>query len=95
MTWIGMGKVTVSTAGTPVALSANRLKVHSVIITYDPVDTGAVYVKDSSGNLMAALGASASPVILESLGADEMDLSKLQVDVQTSGKGPIVCYSIA
>jgi len=95
MTWIGLGKVTVTTAGTPVRLSNVKLKVHSVLITYDPTDTGGVFVKDDSGNIMAALGSSsAAPVLLESLGGDEIDLAKIQVDVQTNGKGPYVAYSI-
>lgn len=95
MTWIGLGKQTVTTAGTPLRLSSVKLKVHSVLVTYDPADTGAVYVKDDAGNVIAAISATSStPILLESLGADEIDLNKLQVDVQTSGKGPFVGYSI-
>jgi hypothetical protein len=96
MQWVGLGKVTVATAGTPVKLSNVTLKVHSVIVTYDPTDTGSIYVKDSGGNVVAVMGAnSTSPVILDSgSGQNAIDLSKYSVDTSVNGKGPYVGYSL-
>lgn len=95
MTWTGHGKVAVTSAGTPVPLATTKTKVHSIIITYDPADTGAVYVKDVNGNIMNAIKGAAAPVILlESHAADEIDLATIQIDVETSGQGPYVSHSV-
>lgn len=96
MQWIGLGKITVATAGTPVKISATVIKAHSIIVTYDPSDTGSIFVKDSSGAIVAAMGPnSTAPVILDSgSGQNAIDLSKYSVDTSVNGKGPYVGYSL-
>ena len=97
MTWIGKGKVTVGSAGTPVVLSASQLKVNTIMFTYDPADsTTTVYVKDASGNVLAPMSPSGStqPLQFVSPSGNQLDLSKFYVDSALSGKGPYVAYAI-
>lgn len=96
MIWYGLGKVTVATAGTVVPLANVKTMVHSVIVTYDANDTGSIYLKDSAGNIIAALNAnSTAPIVIDSGNGDNaVDLSKYSVDVTVNGKGPYVGYGI-
>lgn len=101
MQWVGLGKITVVSAGTPVPLSATKLMVNKVIITYDASDVGAtIYIKDPSGNQIANMTMPAtstsfpSPLELSSPGANQIDLSALFVDSSVSGKGPVVGYAL-
>jgi hypothetical protein len=96
MQWIGLGKVAVGTPGTPVYLSPVPKKVHSIMLTYDSADAGAVFIKDRTGNVIAALGPNTtSPVSLDSgSGQNAMDLNEYWIDAPTGGRGPYVGYSL-
>ena len=98
MVWTGMGKVTVVTAGTPVALSATRKKANTIMVSFDPADTSAtVYLKDSYGNIIGALSsANPNPIVVPCGSADNaLDLSNFSVDVSVNGKGPFVGYGVS
>ncbi len=45
---VSLGTVTVTTAGTRVQISANDISAVSIIIQADSVNTGAIYVGDST-----------------------------------------------
>jgi hypothetical protein len=96
MQWIGLGKVTVASAGTPVPLANSKLMVEELLVTYDPVDvTKVIYVKDVNGNIMASMASVTSqPISFKSPGQNQIDLSKFLIDVGTNGAGPYVSYGI-
>lgn len=94
---VGLGKVVVATAGTPVQLSATKLMCHVVQFSFDPADgTATALVKDSAGRVFQPVPA-AQPLIITAEGqSNSIDLSKLYVDMSTgSGKGPYVGYQVA
>lgn len=97
MQWIGLGKVTVATSGTPVPLSTTQSKCNQVWFSFDPTDTTAIiYVKDPSGNKMAALSSSSvQPTIFGGPGENILDLRNFYVDSSANGKGPIVAYGVS
>jgi hypothetical protein len=99
MQWTGMGKITVPTAGTPVALANSTgpaIKINTLMVSVDPADGAVtVYIKDVNGNIMSAmLGPNATPNTFTSPGGDQLDLRNFKMDVSVSGKGPIVGYGI-
>ena len=99
MKWIGMGKVSVGTPGTPVPLASDpntAVKVDQVKFAYDPADgSHVIYVKDRAGNVMLASNSpNIPPLSFESYGTgDQLDLRDFQVDADTGGAGPFVSYA--
>jgi hypothetical protein len=96
MQWVGLGKVTVATAGTPIPLVGKYqvTKVNMVQFTYDPADsTAIVYVKDRSGNIMAAV-TSGAPLIFTAPGSNQLNLIDFQVDAGSNSKGPYVALGV-
>lgn len=93
---IGLGKITVATAGTKVAFSVTAVKVHKVIVTFDPADTSAtVYVKDAAGTIIASLVTGNPPLVIGGGdGGNELDISTLFADTGTNSKGPYVGYEL-
>jgi hypothetical protein len=96
MQWIGKGKVTVASSGTPVALSVTKVAINTLLITYDPADSGAtVYIKDNNNNVIAAMSSAAAPPIqITAPGGNQLDLRNFQIDSGTNGKGPYVGYGV-
>jgi hypothetical protein len=99
MTWKGLGKVTVATAGTPVSLAtlipAADAKFFALKVTYDAADTGTALVKDRSGNVMAQMvAATAQPVDFVGSGSNCLNSVDFQIDSSVNGKGPIVSYAV-
>jgi len=94
MTCIGLGKVTVTTSGTPILLSSvtSQQKVHKILVSFDPADGSSeyVYVKDSGGNIYAGLSLTGSPVVIGGDPGNQLDTTKFKIDSSANGKGPIV-----
>jgi hypothetical protein len=98
MTSIGLGKVTVATAGIPTLLSTltTLIKVHRIIVSADPADTTAyVYIKDKSGNIYAATSLNGGPIIIGGDESNQVVVANYQIDASANGKGPIVGLDIA
>jgi hypothetical protein len=98
MTSIGLGKITVATAGTPIPLSTitSQKKVHRILVTYDPADGASsyIYVKDSNGNLYAAVSATSGVVIIGGDEGNQLDTTKYQFDASGNSKGAIIGIDI-
>lgn len=93
MTITGLGKITVTTAGTPVQVTATPTKVHQILFSFDPADTtSTIFVKDAAGNKIGALALGQPPLPFGggSDAGDEIDISTLYVDANANSKGPIV-----
>lgn len=93
-------QVTVATAGTAVPLSALELKVASVVVQWDPSNTGDIYIGESdvTGTKCIKLN-SGNPVIeitVDDTAADEdmsvVDLAEIFVDAQVNGDKVNVAY---
>jgi len=96
MLWVGLGKITVATSGTPVPLLGKYVtsKVNMLQFTYDPADsTAIIYVKDRSGNIMAAV-TTAAPLLFTAPGSNQLNLVDFQIDSGTNSKGPYVAIGI-
>jgi len=99
MTWKGLGKVAVTTAGSPVSLStlipASDAKFYALKITYDSSDTGTIIIKDRNGTAMANMSsATAQPVDFTGSGSNCLNSIDFQIDASINGKGPIVAYGV-
>lgn len=100
MQWLGFGKITVTSAGTPQPLASVAgppVKVNAVKVTFDPSDGSGVtvFVKDSAGRIMSSATLSTSqPMDFVCPGANQLDLRTFSIDASTSGKGPFVAYGI-
>lgn len=98
MTVRSLGKVTVSTAGTPVPLSPAPLWVWRVRVQAVIGETGKVYLMDDSGAVIkqfwptGAGGGKADEIeITAPEGAGNViDVTKLKLDAQTAGQGALV-----
>lgn len=90
---LGLGKITVATAGTPVAVSSTSLKVRSVVFSFDPVDAAAtITVKDKNNAVVGAITKDSGPLEFCAGGGNPLDLSTLTVDSSANGGGPYVGY---
>lgn len=97
MQWLGGGKATVTTAGTPVPLKTSKYMCNTIMFTFDPNDsTATIFIKDASGAIMGALSTSGGtqPLVFGGPGDNSTDASKFQVDSSANGKGPYVAYGI-
>ena len=96
---IGLGKVTIATAGIPVPLSTltTFLKVHRIIVTYDPSDgaTPYVYVKDKAGNKYAATSITGSPIVIGGDESNQIVVANYQLDSSANNTGAIVGIDVA
>lgn len=89
--------VTIDTAGTREAISGSSVRCKSVIISADSLNTGKVYVGDSSVSSTNGVELSAGEdIILDAdyLGnaEDELDLSDIYVDTASNGNKVRIQY---
>jgi hypothetical protein len=101
---ISLGKITVSSAGTPVQASSTSILAHKVII--EPlstnsgksyVGTSAITVSSGAGLIKTFLAVAASGIndqLVISAGdqGNSIDVSQFWFDVATNGQGFIVSY---
>ena len=78
------GTATVTTAGTPVQLSATTLKVTSVLIIPKKTNTGATYAGTNSG---AGTQHAITPLSWRAKDTECLDLSQIWIDAAVSGEG--------
>ncbi len=94
--------VTVTTAGTPVQISATSIWVRSCIIQSKASNTGLIYMGPTSADALAASGhALINPGDLVSLQGDihharniQLDLSGIWINSSVDGEKAIVTYLI-
>lgn len=94
----GLGDITVSSAGTPVQVSATQILTPGCAITAKATNTGNIYVF-GSGQTSSAAGAEVRPgesieITGPQIGGteDEFDLSRIYIDAATSGDKVTVAY---
>jgi len=88
----GTGKVKVVAAGTPQPITASGFIVKAFTVQSDPANAGTYfYVKDMNGYIMGKIqkGQSFTPPQLPAAG---VDLSRIQIDADTTGDGCYVSY---
>ena len=91
MNIIGLGKINVPSAGTPVPFSATTRQCDEVIVTFDPADTtAAVFIKDASGNKIASMKTGDPAIKFCAEGSSPIDLTALFADADGNDKGPLV-----
>jgi hypothetical protein len=101
---IPLGRFTVPTPGTVVALSVKQLKCHAILIEAAPSNTGKVYigiatmVKGVSGEMavLAIPTANTIPVYSETISQcpNAINLQDFYVDADIAGDGVVVSYLV-
>lgn len=100
-----LGRFTVPTPGTPVALSLIRIPCHAVMIEALPTNTGKIYggdrfnfVKGSSGEtfILAIPTANSIPSFSETISAapNALNLAGYWIDADNAGDGVLVSYIV-
>jgi hypothetical protein len=104
---LSLGKITVTTAGTPVQATSTSIMAHEVIIEPLAGNSGKSYVGNSTINVSSGAGVSKTFLPPAASGGNDsyrlnarsgdgntIDVSQFWVDVQTSGQGVTVSYAI-
>lgn len=106
-----LGKITVTTAGTPVQVTGSKTLARSAIIFADPSNTGKIWiglstlVKGTRVGLLGLLVAPSSsnvpswsltPYVVDGRGQQAtIDLSTIYLDSDVNGEGAVVAYVAA
>lgn len=92
---ISLGKVTVTTGGTPVQLASTQVAAHKIVIQAWPANTGRMWIgmagltKASGASVLQTLSAPAvgeTVFELQSISGSDLDPSKLWIDADTNGE---------
>ena len=97
MDWLGLGKVSVPTPGSPAPLSATRVMVGNIMFSFDMNDGAGtiVTVYDRLGKAIFTLSSvNVQPVVLTSPSGNQLNLAFYSVDCNNPLMGPYVCYSV-
>lgn len=101
MTTIPLGKIAVTTAGTPVQITTTPTFCHAIIVSQDISNTGAAHFGTSTLVVSTLVGvvksflkpgttALADTLILKSPGGNLLNAADYWIDVAVSGEGLLV-----
>lgn len=106
MAWKSLGKVTVTTAGTPVRATSTSTPAQSIMIQAFPTNVGLAYVglsgmnKATGAGVLAIIGKpSADEVSVPSVSASiplapaGLNVADLYIDADDNGAGVIISYT--
>lgn len=102
---ISLGKKTVTTAGTPIPLSATSVKCHKIIVSQIPGTTGTTYFGKSTlvkatgvGVLRYFVAPTASGMLdfweIVSPDGNQLDLAEYYVDANVNAEGLQAAYAV-
>lgn len=103
MAWKSLGKVTVTTAGTPVRITSSRTPCHALLVQQLPANTGRIIVGTSVMNsttyagclaILAIPTTNGIPAVNAGLATepDGLNAADYYLDSTVNGEGALVSY---